>query len=471
MALQIATNPQTGESVVLVGGEWKPVAQTATNEAGVNAYLVGNQWMVDDAIPAKTTKAQAPAAEETPAPTDAMGADLGSAIMGAANKPKSVLEGQQVPVEHEVRMGVNPAFIDRLQAELDAATPEKRQARLANLVQREDVYGRAARTIADRYAKLDKVQSPSLKNVADRRLEAQTERLISQGMEADAAKAEAWKRARMGQAGPDLQQVTRDIVGEQAAEEARKQGKEYEDAGFWERVGGEAKSSATKSGLGLLSAYADLTGDTQMANDLRGARRVEEARGEAIPKGEGIFEKSAQGAMASLAGQGPVMLLGTLTGTSAPILAQAAIQQFGDAYGEGRSAGLSGKESALRAVPLAAAEVFFERFGMTKALKGLRAHVDEFGIGSVPAYVAKAIATEIPTEQATTISQYIVDALPGIGLTKKPSMGDLYKQMEETLRQTVLQAGAVASGFPKTSADQTSSHHVHPPGLPPDPGA
>jgi hypothetical protein len=202
----------------------------------------------------------------------------------------------------------------------------------------------------------------------------------------------------------------------------------------------------TKSGLGLLSAYADLTGDTQMVKDLNSSRRIEEARGAAIPKGEGVFEKSAQGAMASLATQAPMMVISTLTGTAGPVLAQAAIQQFGDAYSEGRAAGLSGKESAVRAVPLAAAEVFFERFGMTKALKGLRAHVDQFGIGSVPAYVAKAIATEIPTEQATTITQYAIDALPGIGLNKKPSMAGLYEQMEETLRQTILQAGAVAGG-------------------------
>lgn len=433
MALQTATNKETGESVVLVGGEWKPVLQTASNKAGAKAYLVGNEWLTDEPASEAPTQQAAPTQQLAPAPVK-------------KGKSGSVLEGQQIPVEQEVRMGVNPAFIDRLQAELDAVSPEKRQARLANLVQREDVYGRAARTIADRYAKLDKIQSPTLKNVADRRLEAQTERLISQGMNAEAAKAEAWKRARMGQAGPDLQQATRDIVGEQADVEARKQAEEFGDAGFWKRVGAEARSGATKSGLGLLSAYADLTGDTQMAKDLNSARRIEEARGAAVPKGEGVFEKSAQGAMASLATQAPMMVIGTLTGTSGPMLAQAAIQQFGDAYGEGRSAGLSGKESALRAVPLAAAEVFFERFGMTKALKGLRAHVDEFGIGSVPAYVAKAIATEIPTEQATTITQYAVDALPGIGLNKKPSMADLYKQMEETLRQTVLQAGAVAGG-------------------------
>ena len=45
--MTIATNPQTGETVVLVGSEWKPVEQTATNSNGVKAYLVGNSWIED----------------------------------------------------------------------------------------------------------------------------------------------------------------------------------------------------------------------------------------------------------------------------------------------------------------------------------------------------------------------------------------------------------------------------------------
>ena len=49
MALQTATNPQTGESVALVGNEWVPITQTATNpKTGAKAYLVNNQWVVDE---------------------------------------------------------------------------------------------------------------------------------------------------------------------------------------------------------------------------------------------------------------------------------------------------------------------------------------------------------------------------------------------------------------------------------------
>jgi hypothetical protein len=49
MSLQTATNPTTGERVVLVGDQWKPITQSATNKEGVKAYLVDNKWLTDDA--------------------------------------------------------------------------------------------------------------------------------------------------------------------------------------------------------------------------------------------------------------------------------------------------------------------------------------------------------------------------------------------------------------------------------------
>jgi hypothetical protein len=49
MSLQTATNPTTGERVVLVGDQWQPITQSATNKQGVKAYLVGNNWLTDDA--------------------------------------------------------------------------------------------------------------------------------------------------------------------------------------------------------------------------------------------------------------------------------------------------------------------------------------------------------------------------------------------------------------------------------------
>ena len=48
MALQTATNPTTGERVVLVGDQWQPFTQSATNKQGVKAYLVGDKWLTDE---------------------------------------------------------------------------------------------------------------------------------------------------------------------------------------------------------------------------------------------------------------------------------------------------------------------------------------------------------------------------------------------------------------------------------------
>jgi hypothetical protein len=47
MALQTATNPQTGERVALVGDAWQPILQSATNKEGVKAYLIGDKWLTD----------------------------------------------------------------------------------------------------------------------------------------------------------------------------------------------------------------------------------------------------------------------------------------------------------------------------------------------------------------------------------------------------------------------------------------
>lgn len=53
--MQTATNPDTGEKVVLIGSEWKPFTQSATNPQGVKAFLVGNQWLSDEGMPSDRT--------------------------------------------------------------------------------------------------------------------------------------------------------------------------------------------------------------------------------------------------------------------------------------------------------------------------------------------------------------------------------------------------------------------------------
>ena len=56
--MQTATNPDTGEKVVLIGSEWKPFTQSATNPQGVKAFLVNNQWMSDEGMPSDRTSSR-----------------------------------------------------------------------------------------------------------------------------------------------------------------------------------------------------------------------------------------------------------------------------------------------------------------------------------------------------------------------------------------------------------------------------
>lgn len=66
MALETATNPETGEQIALVNGQWRPITQTATNKEGVKAYLVNDKWVSDIPLPAATPKE--PATAEIPGP-------------------------------------------------------------------------------------------------------------------------------------------------------------------------------------------------------------------------------------------------------------------------------------------------------------------------------------------------------------------------------------------------------------------
>jgi hypothetical protein len=57
MGLQTATNPQTGERVALIGDQWQPIKQSATNKEGVKAFLIGDSWLTDEPTPSEETRA------------------------------------------------------------------------------------------------------------------------------------------------------------------------------------------------------------------------------------------------------------------------------------------------------------------------------------------------------------------------------------------------------------------------------
>jgi hypothetical protein len=449
--MESAYNAKTGKSLFLVDDEWVAPESTATNpKTGERAFLVNNEWQIKPALPTFVS-AEEEAAASKPSFVNPILAREAEGIRYAqkqrsptersvTNLPPGVKAPEQVPESGILKQ----EFIDSVQAQFNAMEPEQRRLALDGMMKRPDLYGQAAQIVSDRYEKLD--ESPeAIKRVADLRVENQARRFTDQGLAPKYARKYAEVQAQQGRLTPEFQQATTDVVGEMAAKAAEEQSNALRDAGFAERVGAGAISQLESSELGLTRVLTDLFGDKQASVRFGDKYRVEKAKEKAIPKYESIAGGAAQFAMTSLAGQAPFMAMSMATGTPLPVLTQAAVTVFGKEYGEGRNSGLSPENSALRAVPMAAAEVFFERFGMTKALSGLKVFVEKNGVEKIPAYLARSLATEVPSEIATTIAQYGVDVLPGIGLNKNPSLMGLFKEIEDTIRQTVIQAG-VTSG-------------------------
>lgn len=406
----------------------------------------------------------APAAAVTPAPPPALApAQVARTVDDRVRRTPSLYDVQPTTSEPAGTVagtqtalnmaGVSPQYVSSLEAEFNQLDPAKRIAALQQALvknPRNTVKGRAVRAVAARNAAWGKVTDPATSYISksaqklSSRVEDVTQELIDQGVRADIAPGIAANRIAFGVANQSMAVADRDVVGEQAAAAAEQQAKELKDAGLAKRVGAGVMSGGKKSLAGLTQFGADITGDKEFSQELANTQRIEGAKAAAIPQGESIFDRSFQGAATSLATQAPFLLLSALTGSPAPVLAQVGLTTFGESYGEGKAAGLSTAKSATRATAMTAAEIVFERLGMTKALAGLKEFVAKNGAENVYKYVAKAIATELPTEMATTVTGYGIDVLPGIGLNKKPSLIDLYQQVEETLRQTVLQAGATA---------------------------
>jgi hypothetical protein len=148
MAIQTATNPQTGERVALVGNEWQPIAQTATNKAGTKAYLVGNQWIVDDAPVAKPTpKAAEPEAEYNF--DDAMGTGA-EAIMAQPNRERKTYTGSVFDTQ-PFEPKFDPAEADRLsrRAYAEATTKPPRRTQYVQATPKEQLERTAGQAALD----------------------------------------------------------------------------------------------------------------------------------------------------------------------------------------------------------------------------------------------------------------------------------------------------------------------------------
>jgi hypothetical protein len=106
--MQTATNPDTGEKVVLIGSEWKPFTQSATNPQGVKAFLVNNQWLSDEGMPSDRTSSRAEGTMDAYAPRrtplkftglnavmESIGAPIQAVSEGAIKGGSNILFGGQ----------------------------------------------------------------------------------------------------------------------------------------------------------------------------------------------------------------------------------------------------------------------------------------------------------------------------------------------------------------------------------------
>lgn len=391
-------------------------------------------------------------AEGGPAPS--IGDELVQAVTvsePSSTKRTSVLEGARAPAPLPTEDPMlRPEFVRAVETQLGALPAEQRAEALDKLVKRRDVYGRAARVVKGRFDAMDKAGEalPTISGAFDPRLEAQTKKLITEGgMEAESARAYAQQELARGVIPRVLPKFERDIAGEQAAAAAAMTAEEMQDAGFMSRVGAEVRSGLRRTALGSAQIYADITGDTDLQKDLTRYRQIESARGAAIPKGESIAERSAQQALATLTTQAPMIVLSAMTGTALPVLGQVAFDAFSQSYGEARGAGKTPAEAATRAGLMATAEVVFERFGLAEQLKAIRGVVDRVPTNQLSGYLTKALIKDLPAEQATTLSQFLVDKLPQIGLAPDAGFKDYLEQAGETLRQTVIQSGASSAAI------------------------
>jgi hypothetical protein len=91
MALQTATNPTTGERVVLINDQWQPITESATNKQGIKAYLVGDKWLTDESV----KPSEIPAQRKERGVLETIGAPIEAVSQGIISGGGNVMLGGQ----------------------------------------------------------------------------------------------------------------------------------------------------------------------------------------------------------------------------------------------------------------------------------------------------------------------------------------------------------------------------------------
>ena len=398
--------------------------------------------------------ARAPVAQaQAPAPAsggffDSLGTGMNAVRdwSTGANKPKgSVLESLRGPVVAapvpEDKM-LNPEFVQKVEAKLNAMPKDQRAAELAKMLKRPDVYGRAAKVVAARYAMLDKVASPTAQNF-DPRLEAQKARFEKQGRPADLAELDAKYQALSGGLRPDFDQMTEAAPEYAEAAPYQVQGNltGIAQAGQTLLRGGIKGGLAYEQGVrGINLFVGDALGFDTSTNRARldSINRFTEAMGEQSSKPLNLLE----GAITSIGQQAPALIGGALTGSQVAVLGAMYAQSFGQTYDEGKRKKLDPVDNVARSAMYAAFEVLGEKFGLGDKIKAIKAAANGMPSDKIAGFFAKSLAKEVPGEELTYAGQFAVDK--GYGMNPEAGIADFISGAVDTALSTVIQTGLMA---------------------------
>lgn len=226
---------------------------------------------------------------------------------------------------------------------------------------------------------------------------------------------------------------------------------------------------------GIAQAAGDLTGIEPLARMGKATAEGAQAFEKGMGKGgdiEGFGPRSpvpylaeqAEGAGTSL-GQSAVIAAGV---GARSVIGVQAVLQGGQAYNEGRQAGLTPAAALARAVPQGAFEAIGEKFQGLDRVAGAMGTLLKQGAGEAAKRTAadvlvRAGIKEVPGEVLTYLGQSGVDLLPGIGINPNMTMSQFLDGLRDTVLQSAMMgtatvgAGRAAGGQAGARAPQPSA--------------
>lgn len=364
----------------------------------------------------------------------------------AVPKPKTSdippIEKRGAPVSEETYRGIQSAY--------EAATPEQRRA----MIGRSDWRGSVARAVDAQYRRFDETAKtrPEIAPFDNRREAREARQRVAGASEQTAANIvnEDLLAGNPSRGGSALE--TSDFDFDKA--------KDYKPDGSLAQTGRRGiyagGQQLKQQVLGMHQAIGDILGADNYAEVMGQGYKDAQRNLDTIGDAKTAFERNLEGAISSTMSNAPGLAIAIGTGAEAVPLALMGAQVFGQEYSHGRAAGLGKDAAMVRAGIQGAAEIIGEKLSLgatSKAMKeGISRAVDAVKKAPMDAsketlsdLFLKSLAKENVGEQLTTLIQYWADAAPKVGLNPNANGSDYLTAVADTLVQTTLQSGVMAS--------------------------